>query len=167
MQNSQSFELVKVPYQEGVYVSVLQEPEVSDDEFNTKEATFFKEFGSGYEKIGFIRYREETSSRTKDNLLDMACSYCESALEAINNCTVHFFEEGDIYIEEVRVCETQRGKGFGKMILNWISNISEKTNVIFLTVEYSDDGLFYFYEKNIVGYIIDGIKERTITFVKQ
>jgi GNAT superfamily N-acetyltransferase len=161
-----NFEFKYVPYTQDIFVSVLGAEDIKEDEFETCEATFFQKIGGGYRKIGFVRYRQETGYKTKDDLLCMACSYCESAVEAINNCVIHTFDENDIYIEEVRVCDEHRGKGYGKVILKWISEISDDTNIIFLTVEYSDDSLFEFYEKNLIGYAIEGVNGRTMTFQK-
>ncbi len=167
MPDNYNFEFQQVPYSKNMFVSVLGAERVKDDEFDTVEATFFQKIGEGFRKIGFIRYRQETEFRLKDDLLDMATSYCESAVEAINNCVLHTFDEGDIYIEEIRVCDEHRGNGFGKMILGWISALAVDANTIFLTIEYSDDGLFYFYEDNLSGYGIEGVTERTMTFTKQ
>ncbi len=167
MSDNYNFEFQHVPYAEDMFVSVLGAEKVKDDEFNTAEATFFQKIGDGFRKIGFIRYRQETEFRLKDDLLDMATSYCESAVEAINNCVLHTFDEGDIYIEEIRVCDKHRGNGYGKMILEWISALGEDASVIFLTIEYSDDELFYFYEDNLVGYSVEGVTERTMTFSRK
>jgi len=166
LQHNENFEFERIDYAPDIYVSVFADEESREFEFHTEEATFFKRVGSGFEKVGLIRYRTEEDFMTKDDLLEMACAYCESAVEAIDNCSVHSFDNGDIYIEELKVCEDKRGVGYGKMILDWISTRSENTNIIFLTVEYSDDSLFEYYEKNISGFIIDGVKDRTMTFAK-
>lgn len=161
-----NFEFDKVPYTTDIFVSVIGTEDAKCDKFDTVEATFFQKIGDWYRKIGFIRYREETEFRIKDDLLYMATEYSESAVEAIYNCAVHTFDKGDIYIEEIRVCDEHRGNGYGRMMLEWISSLSEDTKTIFLTIEYSDDGLFSFYENNIKGYIVEGILGRTMTFVK-
>jgi len=160
-----NFEFERIDYVPDVYVSVLG-ADTREFEFDTEEATFFRKIGSSFEKIGYIRYRFEKEFTFKEDLLDMACSYCESAVEAINNCVVHSFDDGDVYIEELLVCDKKRGDGYGKMMLDWISNREENTNIIFLTVEYSDDSLFEYYEKNIKGFVVEGVKDRTMTFAK-
>ena len=161
-----NFKLESVPYATDIVVSVIGTDNTKDDKFDTAEATFFQKIGNWHKKIGFIRYREETEFRLKDDLLDMATEYCESAVEAVYNCVAHTFDEGDIYIEEVRVCDDHKGSGYGRMMLGWISSLSEETKTIFLTVEYSDDRLFSFYENNLKDYSVEGIQGRTMTFIK-
>ena len=167
MPDNYSFEFEKVPYNDGIFVSVLGADYIREGEFDTTEATFYKKNGDGFVKIGLVRYRVEDQFRLKDELLEMAMSYCESALEAINNCVLHTFDEGDIYVEEIRVCDEYQGHGFGRMILEWLTSISDVGNTIFLTVEYSSDSLFSFYENNMAGYIVEGVVERTMTFSRQ
>ena len=95
-------------------------------------ATFFKTKKSGKKvKIGEISFYQCAFDISKDFSVKDNPRYSTDAVIAFENIEIDL-KKGDVYINNLYVRKSKRGKGYGEYMVSWIEKLS--SNTIFFNV---------------------------------
>lgn len=165
MDKETKFGIMRVPYTEDMFVSVLSAEDM-EEVFEMTEATFYTGSINNLTKVGFLRFREHSCYEEISDILEEAIVYCEMAVHAYRDSLENNMCEGDMYLEEMHVEDTHRGKAYGEHMLKWLCNKNEDTEKIILSTDSRKDWLFNYYKDRMYGFTLLSILNRTMVFIK-